>query len=85
MKKLFLISVLSVLAVACGNNAQQEAEEEKKRDSMANAQKSLDERLVEEMEAKDDSIRKAQEAHMHDSSNHDGHDHDHGDGHGHSH
>jgi len=67
MKKLFLITVLSVLAISCNNDTKTEAVEEQKRDSIDNVQKSADEKLVEEMEARDDSARRAQEAMAKDS------------------
>ncbi len=79
MKKLLFISVLSVLATACGNSAQTEAAEEKQRDSMDNAPTSIDEQMVEAMEAKDDSANRAAAMHN-DSMGHEGHDHS-----GHSH
>lgn len=61
MKRIFLFSMILFAASACSNNPKAEELEEKKRDSTDQVQKTADEKLVEEIERRDDSIRAAQE------------------------
>jgi hypothetical protein len=64
MKKLLLISALTIIAVSCSNSGKTEAQEEKQRDSIDNAKLDENQRLV-------DSMERADEAKQHDSMNHD--------------
>jgi hypothetical protein len=78
MKKLFLMSAVTLLAVAC-SNGKTEVQEEEKRDSIDNVQVDENQRFVDSLEKADEAKRSA-DGIMKDSAGHEGHDHS-----GHSH
>ncbi|GEM_PF-4163031 len=53
MKKILLFSTLAMCALACNNNVKTEEQEARERDSIDQAQKSIDQRFVDSLEAAD--------------------------------